>query len=152
MGAHCVVSIPGPVEMDGKNSENNIYVSEAVWIHFVQWYSLHKSHELTRKRTADVLEIKCNAALMIEGNIDSEKEFKVWLPEEVGYIELMLRRIFNVPPTARSRLWVRKHRREMQYHGLLPLADRSKVLCACVRRQGDNDNYNFTGGGRDRYH
>ena len=94
------------------------------------WYGVADSHELDRRRWAAqerdfeicVLSPYCG---LVENAVKT-----LSVAEEIGFVELQLRRVFRVPDHRRTRLWVCEKSRHSRF---LPLLDREQELCFQVR-------------------
>ena len=125
-GAPVTEDPPGPLDMDGAEEENNMYVDEKIWLHWVDWYGVAPSHELDRRNWAsDEKDYEICVLSPYSGIIENPvKTFD--LSEETGYIEMQLRRIFQVSEHRKSRLWACEKARHARFQ---PMFDRAQQIC-----------------------
>ena len=117
---------PGPLDMDPEEDNNNMYVDEKIWQHWVMWYGVAYSHELDRRNWAsDEKDYEICVLSPYSGIIENPvKTFDI--SEETGYIEMQLRRIFKVSEFRKSRLWACEKARHARFQ---PIFDRSQEIC-----------------------
>jgi hypothetical protein len=123
---------PGPVEMDTNNDDCNTYVHEEIWKQLVAWYGVSGSHHLDRKHLYYTDQKVFDMCVLSPFSGIVEHGFKRFSRfEEIGYVELQMRRIFNVPSSRRSRLWISEKAQVPRFHQLL---GRSRMLNDCIHR------------------
>lgn len=95
---------------------------------WVQWFGVSAGHELDRRNWAsDEKEFEiCKISPYCTLLDNPLKDFDI--SEETGYVELQMRRIFHVPDSRKSRLWVREKSR-LKFGRFQLLLDRSEELC-----------------------
>ena len=123
---------PGPIEMDTHNDANNDYVSEEEWKRLLKWYGIASTHQLDRKhvyfKDEKVFDI-CTLS-PFSGIVEhAVKRFNRF--EEIGYIECQMRRIFQVAPHKKSRLWISEKAQVPRFRQLLL---RARMLNDCIHR------------------
>lgn len=123
---------PGPVEMDSHNDGNNDYVNEEIWKRLVRWYGISPSHQLDRKhmyfkdeKMFDICILSPYSGI-VEHNIKKFNRF-----EEIGYIECQLRKIFHIPESRSTRLWISEKAQVPRFRQLLL---RFRMLNDCIHR------------------
>ena len=117
---------PGPVTMDKDVEDNNMYVDEKIWVKWITWHGVAESHELDRRNwTSDDKMFEICVLSPYSGILENiSKTFDV--SEVTGYIEMQLRKIFQVPEHRRTRLWACEKTRNARFSLLL---NRSLPIC-----------------------
>lgn len=117
---------PGPVTMDKEIEDNNMYVDEKIWTRWISWHGVADAHELDRRNwTSDDKTFEICVLSPYSGILENTvKTFDV--SEVTGYIELQLRKIFQVPDHRQTRLWACERTRSARFSLLL---NRSLPIC-----------------------
>ncbi|CAD5124238.1 DgyrCDS12532 [Dimorphilus gyrociliatus] len=118
--------------MDIHNESNNEFISEEAWKMFVKWYGVNKLHHLDRKHLYFKDEKVFDVCILTPFSGITEHRVKKFNRfEEIGWVELQMRQMFQVLETKETRLWISEKGQMPKFRQLLT---RSRMLNDCIVR------------------
>ena len=123
--------LPPAVDTEKEGEDSNVYVDEKIWINWIKWYGLADTHELDRRNwTSDEKEFEICILSPYSGIVQNPKK-RFDVSELTGYVEVQLRRIFQIPKHCKTRMWACEKSRSARFQLLL---ERCKEICfqSCI--------------------
>ena len=110
---------PGPLTMDTEKADGNLFVDEKIWKQWVCWYGIAPDHQLDRRNWSSS-ETQYEICILNPYSGIIHNPIKTFdTNEEIGYVEIQLRKMFKVPRHRKSRLWVCERSRNARFRPLL---------------------------------